>query len=63
MFARLRPHSSGSAQFCGILGEGLLAPVSDEKKHEAIAAAPPAEATMACARSKPNAKKFNRRDD
>ena len=40
-----RPHSSGSAQFCGILGERLLAPVSDEKKHEAIAAAPPAEAT------------------
>ena len=32
MFARLRPHSSGSAQFCGILGERLFAPVSDEKK-------------------------------
>ena len=32
MFARRRPHSSGSAQFCGILGERLLAPVSDEKK-------------------------------
>ena len=45
MFARQRPQSSGSAQFCGILGEGLLAPVSDEKKHEAIAAARPAEAT------------------
>ena len=45
MFAHHRPHSSGSAQFCGILGERLLAPVSDEKKHEAIAAARPAEAT------------------
>ena len=45
MFARLRPHSSGSAQFCGILGERLLVPVSDEKKHAAIAAARPAEAT------------------
>jgi hypothetical protein len=32
MFARRRPQSSGSAQFCGILGERLLAPVSDEKK-------------------------------
>ena len=63
MFARRRPHSSGSAQFCGILGEGLLAPVSAEKKYEAIAAAPPAEATKACARSKPNAKNLNRRDD
>ena len=38
MFARRRPHSSGSAQFCGILGERLLALVSDEKKHEAAAA-------------------------
>ena len=38
MFARLRPHSSGSAQFCGILGEGLLAPVSDEKNHKAAEA-------------------------
>ena len=45
MFAHHRPHSSGSAQFCGILGERRLAPVSDEKKHEAIAAARPAEAT------------------
>ena len=45
MFAHHRPHFSGSAQFCGILGERLLAPVSDEKKHAAIAAAPPAEAT------------------
>ena len=45
MFAQHRPHSSGSAQFCGILGERLLAPVSDENKHEAMAAAPPAEAT------------------
>ena len=45
MFAHHRPHSSGSAQFCGIIGERLLAPVSDEKKHEAIAAARPAEAT------------------
>ena len=32
MFARRRPQSSGSAQFCGILGERLLAPVSDDKK-------------------------------
>ena len=32
MFARRRPQSSGSAQFCGILNERLLAPVSDEKK-------------------------------
>ena len=32
MFARRRPQSSGSAQFCGILSERLLAPVSDEKK-------------------------------
>ena len=31
-FAHHRPHSSGSAQFCGILSERLLAPVSDEKK-------------------------------
>ena len=38
MFAHHRPHSSGSAQFCGILGERLLAPVSDEKKHEAAEA-------------------------
>ena len=36
MFARQRPQSSGSAQFCGILNGRLLAPVSDEKKkHEA----------------------------
>ena len=36
MFARQRPQSSGSAQFCGILNDRLLAPVSDEKKkHEA----------------------------
>ena len=34
-----------SVQFCRLLGERLLAPVSDEKKHEAIAAARPAEAT------------------
>ena len=47
MFARRRPQSSGSAQFCGILGEGLLAPVSAEEKYEAITAAPPAEATKA----------------
>ena len=33
MFARRRPQSSGSAQFCGILGETLLAPVSDDKKN------------------------------
>ena len=45
MFARQRPQSSGSAQFCGILNERVLAPVSDEKKHQAIAAPPPAEAT------------------
>ena len=32
MFARQRPQSSGSAQFCGILNDRLLAPVSDEKK-------------------------------
>ena len=32
MFARRRPQSSGSAQFCGILNDRLLAPVSDEKK-------------------------------
>jgi len=32
MFARQRPQSSGSAQFCGILNERVLAPVSDEKK-------------------------------
>ena len=32
MFARRRPQSSGSAQFCGILSERLLAPVSDKKK-------------------------------
>ena len=32
MFAHRRAHSSGSAQFCGILNERLLAPVSDEKK-------------------------------
>ena len=32
MFARRRPQSSGSAQFCGILSERLLAPVSDAKK-------------------------------
>ena len=32
MFARRRPQSSGSAQFCGVLSERLLAPVSDEKK-------------------------------
>ena len=38
MFAHRRAHSSGSAQFCGILGERLLAPVSDEKKHEAAEA-------------------------
>ena len=39
MFARRRPQSSGSAQFCGILSERLLAPVSDEKKkHEAAEA-------------------------
>ena len=38
MFARRRPQSSGSAQFCGILNERLLAPVSDEKKHEAAEA-------------------------
>ena len=44
-YAHHCPHSSGSAQFCGILGERLLAPVSDENKHEAMAAAPPAEAT------------------
>ena len=31
MFARRRPQSSGSAQFCGILSERLLAPFSDEK--------------------------------
>ena len=47
MFAHHRPHSSGSAQFCGIPGERLLVPVSDEKKHEAIAATQPAEATVA----------------
>ena len=39
MFARRRPQSSGSAQFCGILGERLLAPVSDDKKNEAAEAA------------------------
>ena len=55
--------NSGSAQFSRILGERLIALVTDEKKHEAIAAAPPAEATMACARNKPNAKRLNRRDD
>ena len=40
MFARQRPQSSGSAQFCGILNERVLAPVSDEKKkkHEAAEA-------------------------
>ena len=32
MIAHHRPHTPGSAQFCGILGERLLAPVSDEKK-------------------------------
>ena len=32
MFARRRPQSSVSAQFCRILNERLLAPVSDEKK-------------------------------
>ena len=32
MFTRQRPQSSGSAQFCGILNDRLLAPVSDEKK-------------------------------
>ena len=32
MFARRRPQSSGSAQFCGSLNDRLLAPVSDEKK-------------------------------
>ena len=37
--------NSGSAQFSRILGERLLALVNDEKKHEAIAAPPPAEAT------------------
>ena len=51
MFAQHRPHSSGSAQFCGFLGERLLAPVSDENKHEAMAAAPPAEATAETSRS------------
>ena len=45
MFAHRRAHSSGSAQFRGILGERLFVPVSDEKKHEAIASARPAEAT------------------
>ena len=45
MFAHHRPHSSGSAQFCGILGQRRLAPFCDEKKHEAIAAARQAEAT------------------
>ena len=39
MFAHRRAHSSGSAQFRGILGERLFAPVSDEKKkHEAAEA-------------------------
>ena len=45
MFAHHRPHSSGSAQFCGILGQRRLAPFCDEKKREAIAAARLAQAT------------------
>ena len=38
MFAHRRAHSSGSAQFRGILGERLFVPVSDEKKIKAAEA-------------------------
>ena len=34
MFAHHRPHSSGSAQFCGIIGERLLPPVSSFLKEQ-----------------------------
>ena len=39
MFAHRRAHSSGSAQFRGILGERLFVPVSDEKNEAAEATA------------------------